>query len=167
MMYLMFVSSDDDVGNQMPVLIACDLVSARSRHRQTEDERFSQERLISTTETQSKPTKSVVGDAPVHRRTFITQQKMKEHGGAPSCPKCEGHREDDTEACRKRFDDIEAAEAEAAARAAPAVDIPEALVGGPEPLRFRISQLPCQWSRALAPRDKQWTILPETASARE
>ena len=61
------------------------------------------------TETTSKPTKSAVSDAPVHRRTYITHRKIEYHGG---------------KSVRKRFDDIETVEAEAAPIAAPAVDIP-------------------------------------------
>ena len=49
--------------------------------------------------------------------------------GTASCPRCEGPGDNHTETCCKRFDDTEAAEAEAAARAAPApgVDIPPSL----------------------------------------
>ena len=71
-----------------------------------DDQRFSQERLICITETSSKPTKVVVRDAPVHRRTCITRRMIEEYGVTSRCPRCE--------ACRKRFADIEAAEAEAA-----------------------------------------------------
>ena len=61
--------------------------------------------------------------------------KIEEQGGAPSCPRCERRGDNHTEACRNGFADIEAAEAEAAARAAPAPGVdssppPEAAVAG-------------------------------------
>ena len=59
----------------------------------------------------------------VHRRNCITQRKIEEPCGAPSCPRCEGRGDNHTEACRKRLDDIQAAEAEAAVSAAPATGI--------------------------------------------
>ena len=82
-------------------------------YRLADDKSISKELLINISESLSKATKAEVRDAPVHRRTYITERRFQEHGDNP---KCAGRVDDHKEAYSQRFDDIAVVEVEAAAR---------------------------------------------------
>ena len=105
-----------------------------------------------------KPDEGCSQGSPVHRRTYIAQQKIDQHGDAPSGPRCEGRGDHHAEACRKRFDDIDAAEVEAAARVGPALAVDvlplsEAPVAGPPAAPLEDAAMMVDSNITLQPKD--------------